>query len=98
MLAAILALSALIPVLAAFFATGDFPQMLVKPPRQFVFWMFRQRYLVMATSIILLIAALIVRGSSDSPGNWLFALVGFGAFFLAFNAYFAVPQIVFPTI
>jgi hypothetical protein len=93
-----LALLALLPVLIGFLATGDFPQLLVKPSRSLIFGVFHYRYGLLTLSLVLYLAALVLH-MTVAPTSLVFLLVdGVLVMGLAANAFFAIPYVVFPTV
>src|SRR5215467_12245680 len=98
LMAIALALLSLLPVLVGFIATGDFPQLLVKPSRSLVFWAFHYRYGLLALSVVLYLAALLLHLTVAPTSLVLLIVVGVLLVGLAANAFFAVPYAVFPTV
>jgi hypothetical protein len=72
--------------------------LLVKPSRSLVFWVFHYRYGLLALSLALYLAALLVH-LTVAPTSLVFLIVvGVLWVGLAANAFFAVPYAVFPTV
>jgi hypothetical protein len=93
-----LALLSLLPVLVGFMTNGDFPQLLIKPPRSLVFWAFHNRYGLLALSLVLYLAALVLHLTVAPTSPVFLIVVGVLVVGLAANAFFAVPYAVFPTV
>jgi len=92
-----LALLSPIPVLIAYIATGDFPQLLMKPPHWLVFAVFHHRALILALNLGLYLAALLHGTIAPTSVVFLF-VVGALLGVLGAKAFLAVPYVIFPAI
>lgn len=93
-----LALLSLLPVFVGFMTTGDFPQMVFKPPRWLLQVVFRSRYLLIGLSLLLYISAIIVHIVIAPTNLVVLIVVGVLLLVLTFGAFFAVPMVMFPAI
>ncbi len=93
-----LALLSLLPVFVGFMTTGDFPQMVFKPPRWLLQVVFRSRYLLIGLSLLLYVSAIIVHVVIAPTNLVVLIVIGVLLLVLTFGAFFAVPMVMFPTI
>src|SRR5260221_12286055 len=93
LMALVLALLSLLPVFVGFMTTGDFPQMVFKPPRWLAQVVFRSRYLFIGLRLLLYVSAIIVH-VVIGPTN-LVVLIVIAVLLLVSTvaAFFAVPMV-----
>src|SRR5438105_5813636 len=95
-MAILFALLSIVPGFVSFLATGDFPQMIFKPPRPLVESVFKYRILLIAGSVTLYLVALLLYFSGAPTGGLVLFVAALRDLFFIGGAFYVVPLIMFP--